>query len=479
MSLFRTGINSLVRVNTIVFDNFVNLKTTIEIPPNDSIFNHDTHPELNMFSKLIGINQNKLKDTIKLEDLKKQKLNQIIKSIIKYNENNYNHLHKSVLTKLSVKLKKEIYSNTYFEYGFQPWVITDLVRKYNITGKELFLSMAGNDEKYCKLWEDYSAVANSDYKNFDCYGMKNSYPINIYVSETKLNLINYVNRSGIGGYKGLIELIEKKIKSNHVEYQKVNEEHKVSELIESEQVKTEDKIFVPSMDLKDKKIDYFNRNNNNNNGVIYTFDLDLDTNNNKVNISKDMRSIEKLNKFKKFLSDGIKSKNFNLNKYFKYELRSCYDNKIDKYNIDNYILTPEIKSSMENISIINCIIFGEINIRFSDVEKLLSLVRFESVNYSATLDNFTIYYYPEHCLVANVDNEKINSMEFCKYQDIAKCAKWLTQVMNEINPNLINHHNYHIIVKYCKYEDHYQEQKFNDLIWREKYRIKKTTFKTE
>lgn len=115
------------------------------------------------------------------------------------------------------------------------------------------------------------------------------------------------------------------------------------------------------------------------------------------------------------------------------------------------MLTPYISVGLENVSIVNCIIFGESNIRFSDVEKLLSLIRFGSEYYSYTLDNFTIRYYSEHHLLLNTDDKKINSLEFCKYSDILQCAKWLVQIMNQINPSQINHDNYHTIVAYCKF----------------------------
>ena len=131
---------------------------------------------------------------------------------------------------------------------------------------------------------------------------------------------------------------------------------------------------------------------------------------------------------------------------------------------------------LENISIVNCIIFGESNIRFSDVEKLLSLIRFGSKLYSHTLDNFTISYYSDHQLLLTTDDKEINSLEFCKYSDMLECAKWLVQIMNQINPSQINHHNYHTIVSYCKFKDNLEEQYFNNLTLVEKMRIKQKSF---
>ena len=67
-------------------------------------------------------------------------------------------------------------------------------------------------------------------------------------------------------------------------------------------------------------------------------------------------------------------------------------------------------------------------------------------------------------------------MEFCKYQDMIECAKWLVQIMNEINPNELNKHNYQIVVQYCKLKDQYNEQIFNNMISNEKCRINSQTF---
>jgi hypothetical protein len=92
------------------------------------------------------------------------------------------------------------------------------------------------------------------------------------------------------------------------------------------------------------------------------------------------------------------------------------------------------------------------------------------------MDNFTIDCYSKHRLVPNTDNKKINSMEFCQYQNMLDCAKWIIQIMNEINPKLINHHNYHTIVAYCKFKDTFPEQDFNNLTLKEKMRIKTKTF---
>jgi hypothetical protein len=527
MTLFRTNVQELITISTILIDDFVNLNIKIEIPPNIYTFNQDTMKQSdldkwNIFSLFKKVNisrENILNQTdnliIKLENLKKIKLNDSIKSIIKHNEDKYN-LHKEILNKASDKLKDEIKTRTHFDYGFEYWNITNLVRKYNISGKELFLAMTENNSQYQQIWE---IKDGSEYKCFDYvnnYGIKNCFPINICKSETKLNLRRYIDRSGIQGYKNLINLMEKKIKLKPVEYQidikdheneneNENEDENEDKLKLNISSKTNDidtnnnihKINIPSMNLEGKNINYFNHNLNCD--VKYSFDpyiqLSYDNNNLDDNLDDkldnnlddklddkldDLDNMDDMDKFKKFLSKGIKNKIFDLDKYFKYVIKECYSGNIyenlDRTDINNYILMPKSNTNLENISILNCIIFGESNIRYSDVEKLLSLIRFDNQMYFTTIDNFIIHYNSKHYLSSNTDSTKINLLEFCKYQNMIGCAKMIIQIMNEINPSLINHHNYHTIVEYCQFKDTIQDQLFNNLTLMEKSRIKEKTF---
>jgi len=478
MSLFRTEINPLITINTVVFDNFINLKTIFQIPPNEYIYNQNNNFNKKRFNFLSVFNKSECKnnektdlksldnfDTIKIEDLKKLQLNQSIKSMIKSYEDAY-YLHQKVLSNSSEKLKKELSDNTWFELNFENWNITNLVRKYNIDGKTLFLTMVSDTKEYHDLWDEKKY--NKEYKYFDycgSYGLKNCYPLNIYKSQTKLNLRRYVDRSGITGYQNLIKLFEEKIKLPP------NPNIKIEEIEESEETYNPNansaQIKIPSMNLEKLQINYYNRNFDCLSGKKPTYSLDTNFDG-------------KFDEFNKFLSEGKNNKTFNLDKYFKYVLRTTYDynedNKLDKSNLENYVLTPMNDVRLENISIVNSIIFGESNIRFSDVEKLLSLIRFCGEYCSYTLDNFIINYYSEHHLSLITDDKKINSLEFCKYSDMLECAKWLVQIMNQINPSQINHHNYHTIVSYCKFKDNVEEQNFNNLISIEKMRIREKTF---
>ena len=432
MSLFRTNIKKFVNIKYIIYNDFINLKTDIKIPENDKIIDGEY---------------------IKENDLLNIK-NDYIGRILKMHDNDY-YIHKNNLKNVSTKLKEEINKYTYFQNSFELWNITNLVRKYNITGKDIFLSMTKNNEEFNQKWLEKEVI--NDYKRFDYCNhnaIKNSFSTDINKNETTLNLRRYVERGNFNGYKQLINMLEEKIKeepnynnlllSNLIkEDEKINNNRKINK----------NEIIIPSMDLKDKILFYFNQNDYNE------------------------CKIKEHTEFYNMIINGKEEKIFNLSNYFSYNLRPNYDLlKINEKDLNNYILTPRNETELSNLSIINCIIFGEDNIRFEDINKLMSLVRFKSIHYSVILDNINISHYNGQSIIINSDDKELNEMQFCKYQDILECCKWLIQIMNNINPELINHHNYHTLVEYCKKYDNYYEQRFNNLIFYEKYRIEQINF---
>ena len=433
MSLFRTNIKKFVNIKYIIYNDFINLKTDIKIPDNDTIIDGEY---------------------IKENDLLNIK-NDYIGRILKMYDNDY-YIHKNNLKNVSTKLKEEIKKNTYFENSFELWNITKLLRKYNITGKDIFLSMTKDNEEFNKKWLEKEVI--NDYKRFDYCNhkaIKNSFSIDINKNETTLNLRRCVERGNFNGYKQLINMLEEKITeepnynnlllSNLIkEDKKINNNKKINK----------NEIIIPSMDLKGRTLFYFNQNDDNE------------------------CKIKERKEFYDMVINGKNKKIFNLSNYFSYNLRPNYDLlKIDEKDLNNYILTPRYETELSNLSIINCIIFGEDNIRFEDINKLMTLVRFKSIHYSIILDNINISHYDGQRIKINSDDKELNEMQFCKYQDILECCKWLIQIINNINPELINHHNYHTLVEYCKKYDNYYEQRFNNLIFYEKYRIEQINFK--
>jgi hypothetical protein len=454
MSLFRSNIKKLFSVNNTIIDDFIVLKHKFQISSDKNIDNTGS---------------------IKIQNLQNENKNKTIENIL-FMTNNDGYIHKKVMSKCSEDLKRNIFENTYFTNAFEFWNITNFVRKYNIDSKEIFLELTEKEEKYENYWN--TCQIRNNYKHFDycgVYGIKNGFPIDIYKSDFILNMRRYVDRSGIKGYNNLITLFEEKIKTaNDITTKIDNNTNNINDNTNNDDINKiennhKSSITIPSMDLEGKSTNYFNHNFLKISEDNFKFQLELDENKELYN----------------FIQKGIENNTFDLEKYFEYNKKDsfCYEEdeedeeeETDLVNSGKYILTPIRDTTMENLSIVNCIIFGKSNIRLIDVQKLLSLIRFEDGYSSYTLDNFKIIYYHRRSLNTNSDSEKINKMEFCKYQDMIECAKWLVQIMNEINPNELNKHNYQIIVQYCKLKDQYDEKLFNNLISNEKYRINSQTF---
>lgn len=422
MSLFRFNGKKFINIKYIIFDDFINLKTNIKIPDNDKIINNEYIKE---------------KDLLNIKNV-------YIDELLKVYNDKYCYIHKDNLKNVSIKLKAEINKYTYFENSFEFWNITNLARKYNITGKDIFLSMTKDNEKFNKKWLEKEVINN--YKIFDyCnnIAIKNSFSTDINKNETVLNLRRYEDRNNFNGYKKLINMLEEKIlEEPNYNNLLLSNFNKVD--VSKDEKKNND-IIIPSMDLKGKTLSYFNQN--------------------EENVCK----IKYHDEFYNMVINGKEKKIFNLRNYFSYKLRPNYGSlKMDKTDLNNYILTPKNDTILSDLSIINCIIFGEDNIRFEDINKLMSLVRFKCNRYSRILDNFNITYYDSQTIIINGDDKKLNEMKFCEYTNIVECCIWLIQIMNNINPKLINHHNYHTLVEYCEKYDNYYEQRFNNLLNYEK-----------
>jgi len=201
--------------------------------------------------------------------------------------------------------------------------------------------MVEDTKEYQDIWNEKES--NEGYKYFDycgCYGLKNNYPTNIYKSQTQLNLRRYIDRCGITGYQNLIKLFEEKIKlppNVNINIEEIETEETEEENNELTNKTTYNpnsnaaQIQIPSSNLEGLELNYYNRN----------FDHFSDK---KPTYPLDINSDGIFNEFNKFLSEGKNNKVFNLDKYFKYVLIKKYDynedNKLDKYDLENYVLTP-------------------------------------------------------------------------------------------------------------------------------------------
>jgi hypothetical protein len=84
--------------------------------------------------------------------------------------------------------------------------------------------------------------------------------------------------------------------------------------------------------------------------------------------------------------------------------------------------------------------------------------------------NFTI-----HILKLVDDSKVLDKPEFTQYNNFLIACVWVVQVMNHINPEYINHHNYKVLCDYGDTYDHWEEKACHSLIEKEKYGIKERT----
>jgi hypothetical protein len=372
-------------------------------------------------------------------------LNKTVDETLKY----YDDLvstYGSIFDDLSPNLKYHIKDKVEFTRGMDNVNLTKLVRSFDISGKEIFLAMTKNTEEYSDMW-DKRVNDKSSYIHFDYAGpfrMKCCLPINNehYNIDTEINIRRYDNIKGI---KRLIELFEDKIKHPEKSYD-IPEEKPIRPYKEEEEI-----IEIPEI-LPERTQYYFSHNEDN----VYPMDEHEEYNN--------------------FYNENMEKGNFNLTKYFKYVKRIDHDNYGYTPTLDDYILCPRYSTTLKDLSITSCIIFGVDRIRIIDVEKLISCIRFRCDGYSYDVDNFTISVYGKHIMGLIDDERKLFNMEFVQYADFLTVAKWIVQVMNHINPDKINKHNYKVMVDYCKIKDQFDEAMIYKLPDNERRRIASLTF---
>ena len=146
------------------------------------------------------------------------------------------HLLNTYLSKLNTEqqlyTKQELYDLTSFKYQHDTlWNITNLVRKYNITGKDVFISLGKNatpfgagllahDDKdiYLNLSKEFDKrlLSSTNYVYVDWFNgcaYKNQFPIDINNDNTPfmLNMRRYNDRNYDTGFEKFMNLVVSKI----------------------------------------------------------------------------------------------------------------------------------------------------------------------------------------------------------------------------------------------------------------------------
>jgi hypothetical protein len=115
---------------------------------------------------------------------------------------------------------------------------------------------------------------------------------------------------------------------------------------------------------------------------------------------------------------------------------------------ERLIFEPNHKLPVSEFSMVNMLIYGKTNVNFDSLSTLLSYVRIKTEDMSIQLDNYVIvqhmYSSKRYDIKWNQDN--IKELQFAlNDRDKLDVAKYLIQLMNEVDPTLLNFNNYYQI----------------------------------
>lgn len=345
-------------------------------------------------------------------------------------------------------LRIEIKENTFFTNGLEYWNITDIMRKYKISGKDVFILLTENNEYYNNLYDE-KFKEKCDYVCFDYikgYGIKNIFPKDIKKDKCELNIRKYNDRNIPDGYDRILKLIENRIDNNIVDKEFKKVEKSIKKPVEKPVIKYE-KIINK---IIDKKL-----------GEEYNFMIKKDIIN-KMKKENNFMTNEFYNKYLKELGDEL-----DLEKYFNYE--KIYNQK--------YVFDVKYNTNLYNISIINILVFGKTRVNLYILDYLLEMVRTEFNSYGAggIFDNYIIKdsscFDKRYIITYHTDENMLLECKF--YNDKkskSKIAYYILMIMNETSPDKLNHHNYQILKDY--YELYDSCNYLEGILYMEKERLK-------
>jgi|LakMenEpi02Apr12_1017379.scaffolds.fasta_scaffold00899_2 hypothetical protein len=380
-----------------------------------------------------------------------------------------------------IEIKKDILENTFY-LSSDSWNITNLVRKYKLSSFDIFASLVSDSNfKIEDIKKDFdNNKSNNGYRYFDYYngiGIKCRFPDNVINNPIELNMRRYNDRNYNSGYHKIIKLIsdnyDKKSDDFIRYYPKNNDKtiiESVKDIVKDTILNTINKIYVSFFkpDVNKKINDYVEKE------TLYIYedekikDKKLFLWNHRTEYCEekcgwDFQMMQYYDKY-------IKNEIINISDTFDFDLD--FDFTEDK----NY---KQLKYSniipMKDISMVNMLIFGKTIVTFGFLERLLSYIRYTEENYHFQLDNYVIvrfdsYGKQKYRILWKDDN--INTLKFCQtdYEKLY-AAKRIIELMNEVDPVILNYHNYIMIGKWIminensicqQYSQQYMETRKNE-----------------
>ncbi len=357
---------------------------------------------------------------------------------------------------------KLIILNDILEYTFfssnESWNITNLCRKYDLEPFDFFYSMVKNaipygmgffshtkqNNCYEAIKKQYDEAMSADYAHFDYWngiGIKCNFPRDAYNDNTPfiLNMRRFNERNDNLGYEKIIQMLSTNIQKRKSDFKlyikNLTDSLKLDKMIicNSEQINKFNSITSRDLDktqkyyndiIVNKKQNYFNHRD------IYTFEK---------------------KPWKHMMSDSYDF-------YVKDELVFCELANLIKYEYDNFTINYSYDTN--SISIVNMLIYGKTNVNQYILNLVLGLIRCKITKNVVQLDNYVIEKYlyessngPSYNILWQDDN--IYELGFPKTNEEKRevCSN-LINLMNEVEPEYLNFHNYFQVVKW------YEESNF-------------------
>ena len=370
----------------------------------------------------------------------------------------------------------EISTNTYFKRYFEDYNITNLIRKYKLEPGEIFSFLVQPHKKfnnnsgfynkynqyldYCvkefSKIKDKTHHIDQNYIYFDYYnnkenyitvGLKCSIPLSINLPMT-LNLRRYQDRNSFIFFPRLFNMLAYKLEKNpelkdNTDFEVYDETHK--NFIES---KVEKIVYKKS---------YFNIEKFNEQ-ISKTIEVPKEEKFSNAYVMYDSiinKKIQSWFNHRYSILDRKKVWNYMMEPFYEeYIKNSIQDYELAKFikldEKNKLMINYENEMQMDEISIVNMIIFGKTNINQNILERILPLIRYNNnshFNYTQ-LDNYVILHKdgdhnaPSYEIIFKDDN--IHQLQFVNNDDEKrKVVRGLLKLMNEINPEHLNFNNYY------------------------------------
>lgn len=360
---------------------------------------------------------------------------------------NTTNLLNEAVSKLNINqqnhIKQEIFNLTTFDLTYySKWNITNLVRKYNITSKDIFMCLVNNISPYeigmlsykdnidlRKIYETREKL-ETKYVCFDWLNgcaIKNCFPININNDETPfiLNMKQYNDRNNYTGYNKIINLIESKL-NNPVKFEKYKHkliDYKESNFLSLEEITKHNSKL--SKDIIDNAVsdgqNWFNHRKATEfeNKHLWTFMMQSSYD---TFVKTKLGYCELLN-------------------WFNFYNNIQYDNKFDK----------------EDMSIVNSLIYGKSYVlNINNLDRILPFVKMSASDYNLTpdtiqIDNYVITHtkFNTKTYIINWKDDNINKLKsvVTDYHKLM-VVRAILQLMNEVDPKLLNLVNYYMLAEY-------------------------------